>query len=200
MKKIILFIAIALGCVSGASAQSLDLKGMLGNLISSDKLTVEKIAGVWNYSAPAVSFKSDNLLKKAGGAAASSTIESKLAPYYQKAGLTKVVITINADSTFTMKLNKTTLKGTISAVPDEKSQANFIFNFKVGGKLPIGKMDTYVTKSGTGTLSIMFDVTKLVAIVEKAGAVTKSSAISGVTKILQGYDGVCAGFKLSKSN
>lgn len=200
MKKLLLLLVIALGCSATVSAQSFDLKGMLGNLVSSDKITVQSMAGNWKYSSPAVSFKSSNLLKKAGGAAASSAIESKLSPYYKKAGLTNVALTINADSTFTMKLSKATLKGTISAVTDSKSQANFVFNFKVGGKLPIGKMDAYVTKVGSNNLSITFDVTKLVSIVEKAGSITGSSTISGITKVLQGYDGVCAGFKLTKSN
>ncbi|MDE5745598.1 MAG: DUF4923 family protein, partial [Paramuribaculum sp.] len=102
------------------------------------------------------------------------------------------------DSSFTMSMGKTTVKCTISAVTDSKSQANFVFNFKVGGKLPIGKMNAYVTKVGTNNLSITFDVSKLVSIVEKAGSITGNSTISGITKVLQGYDGVCAGFKLTK--
>ncbi|MDE5837507.1 MAG: DUF4923 family protein [Paramuribaculum sp.] len=199
MKKILLLLVLALGCSASLSAQSFDLKGMLGNLVSSDKITVQSMTGTWKYSAPAVTFKSSNLLKKAGGAAASSAIESKLSPYYSKAGLNKVVLTVGEDSTFTMTMNKATLKGTISAVTDSKSEANFVFNFKVGGKLPIGKMNAYVTKVGSNNLSITFDVSKLVSIVEKAGSITGSSTISGITKVLQGYDGVCAGFKLSKS-
>ncbi|MDE7452061.1 MAG: DUF4923 family protein [Paramuribaculum sp.] len=198
MKKLLAFIVIALGCIGSASAQSFNLKDMLGGLISSDKITVKSMVGTWNYSAPAVTFKSSNLLKKAGGAAASSAVESKLSPYYQKAGLTKVVLTVAEDSTFTMSMGKTTLKGTITTLSGSDSQANFVFNFKVGGKLPIGKMNTYVTKVGSNNLSVTFDVSKLVSIVEKAGSITGSSTISGITKVLQGYDGVCAGFKLTK--
>lgn len=197
MKQIIFCIALALACCQSASAQ-LDVKSILGNLISSDKISIDKIAGSWSYSAPAVTFKSSNLVKKAGGAAAASAVEAKLAPYYSKAGLNKMSLTIEADSTFTMTLNKTTLKGTISTVADKNSEANFVFNFKIGGKLPIGKMDTYVTMSGSKSMSITFDVTKLVAIIEKAGAVTKSSTITSVTKILESYDGICAGFKLTR--
>lgn len=199
MKKLLLLFVLALGCSVSLSAQSFDLKGMLGSLLSSDKITVKSLTGTWKYSAPAVTFKSSNLLKKAGGAAASSAIESKLSPYYSKAGLNKVELTIEEDSTFTMKLSKATLKGTISAVSDSDSDANFVFNFIVGGKLPIGKMNTYITKVGSNNLTITFDVSKLVSIVEKAGSITGSSTISGITNVLQGYDGVCAGFKLTKS-
>lgn len=199
MKKILAFLILALGCIGGASAQSFDLKGMLGGILSNDKITVKSMVGKWNYSSPAVTFKSSNLLKKAGGAAASSAIESKLSTYYQKAGLNKVVLTVAEDSTFTMGVGKTTLKGTITTISDSKSEANFVFNFKVGGKLPIGKMNAYVTKVGSNNLSVTFDVSKLISIVEMAGSVTGSSTISGITKVLQGYDGICAGFKLTKS-
>ncbi|MCI9607107.1 MAG: DUF4923 family protein [Muribaculaceae bacterium] len=197
MKHLIISIAIALFGLQSANAQ-LDLKSMLGSLVSSDKINVDKISGSWSYSSPAVTFKSDNILKKAGGAAAASTVEAKLAPYYSKAGFTKMTLVIEPDSTFSMKLNRTTLKGTIAPVTDENSQANFVFNFKVGGKLPIGKMDAYVTMSGSNTMSLTFDVTKLVAIIEKAGTVTNNSTIKGVTKLLESYDGICAGFKLKK--
>lgn len=199
MKKILAFLILALGCIGGASAQSFDLKGMLGGILSNDKITVKSMVGKWNYSSPAVTFKSSNLLKKAGGSAVSSAIESKLSTYYQKAGLNKVVLTVAEDSTFTMGVGKTTLKGTITTISDSKSEANFVFNFKVGGKLPIGKMNAYVTKVGSNNLSVTFDVSKLISIVEMAGSVTGSSTISGITKVLQGYDGICAGFKLTKS-
>lgn len=198
MKHLIISIAVAMMGIQSASAQ-LDVKSILGNLISSDKITIEKISGSWSYSAPAVTFKSSNLLKKAGGAAASSAAEAKLAPYYTEAGLNKMSLTINPDSTFTMTLNKTTLKGTIATTADENSEANFVFNFKLGGKLPIGKMDAYVTVSGSSSMSVTFDVSKLVAIIEKAGAVTKNSTLTSITKVLESYDGICAGFKLSKN-
>lgn len=199
MKNILLYLVIAVCGIQNAAAQSFDLKGMLGSLVASDKVSVEKMTGTWNYSAPAVSFKSDNLLKKAGGAAASSAVESKLAPYFKKAGIENMVLTVESDSTFTMKISKATLKGTISPVTDENSEANFVFNFKVAGKISLGKMDSYVTMSGSNSLSLTFDVSKLVALIEKAGALTGNSTINGVSSVLKGYDGICAGFKLTRS-
>lgn len=198
MKKILLLALIAVCAVQCAVAQSFDLKGMLGNLVSSDKVSVEKMTGSWCYNAPAVSFKSGNLLKKAGGAAASAAVEKKLAPYFKKAGIENMTLTVDSDSTFTMKVSKATLKGTILPVTDEKSEANFIFNFKAAGKIPLGKMDTYVTTSGSNTMSVMFDVTKLVTIIEKAGTLTGNSTVKGISSVLKGYDGICAGFKLTR--
>lgn len=175
------------------------LGGILGNLLSSDKISIQSMSGTWTYNAPAVSFKSDNLLMKAGGSAAASNIESKLAPYYKTAGLENMTLTVNNDSTFTMKLRTTTLKGTISAVTDKDSQANFIFNFQVAGKINIGKMDTYVTMSGNSSMSLMFDVSKLATIIEKVATLSGNSTAKSISGLLNNYDGICAGFKLSKT-
>ena len=182
---------------SATSSSASGIGDLLGNLFGGSKISVEAMAGDWKYKGPAVSFKSDNLLKKAGGAAASAAVESKLAPYYQKAGFQNMALSIATDSTFTMKVGRVTLKGAISTAP-EGSEANFIFNFKVAGKLPIGKMDTYVSMSGKNSMSVMFDVSKLVTIIEAVGNVSGSSTVKGVTSVLKGYDGICAGFKLSK--
>ena len=180
------------------SSTSKAIGSALGNLLSTDKITVAQMQGTWSYSAPAVTFKSDNVLKKAGGAAASTAITEKLAPIYAKTGFDKSQLTINADSTFQLKANKLTLKGTISAAP-EGSQANFIFNFKVGGKMNVGKVETYVVKSATGSMSVMFDVTKLISLMETAGNLTGNSTIKSAVKMLKSYDGLCAGFEMKKA-
>ncbi len=182
---------------STSSEATSGIGDLLGNLFGGSKLTVESMTGDWKYKSPAVSFKSDNLLKKAGGAAASAAVESKLAPYYKKAGFQNMTLTVATDSTFTMKVGRVNLKGTISTAP-EGSDANFIFNFKVAGKLPIGKMDTYVSMTGSNSMSVMFDVSKLVTIIEAVGNVSGSSTVKGVTSVLKGYDGICAGFRLTK--
>ncbi len=47
MKHLIISIAVAMMGIQSASAQ-LDVKSILGNLISSDKITIEKISGSWS--------------------------------------------------------------------------------------------------------------------------------------------------------
>lgn len=182
---------------SDATTSSSGIGDLLGNFFGGTKISVESMAGDWKYKSPAVSFKSDNLLKKAGGAAASAAVESKLAPYYKKAGFQNMTLTIASDSTFTMKVGRVNLKGTIATAP-EGSEANFIFNFKVAGKLPLGKMDTYISMSGKNSMSVMFDVSKLITIIEAVGNISGSSTVKGVTSVLKGYDGICAGFRLTK--
>lgn len=166
---------------------------LLGNLLSSGDVDINEMTGTWNYTAPAVSFQSENLLEKAGGAAAATTIEEKLAPYYKIAGINSMKLTIEADSTFTMALKRGTFTGNIT----KDEEGNFVFNFKVVKKINIGKMKTYITKSGNN-LSIMFDVSKLTTLINKAGSITGNSTVQGVSTLLNSYDGICAGFKVAK--
>lgn len=217
MKKIILALALSvslsacasnpLGALLGGGGSSTEqstsskggglgdiIGGVVGGLLSTDKVDVNNMVGTWTYTSPAVCFKSDNFLQKAGGAAAAGTIESKLAPYYKTAGLNKMVLTINEDHTFTMKSGKITAGGTI----ETDGEGEVYFNFKALGSIPAGKMKAYVTLTAGRQMSLMFDVTKLVTVVNMVGNVSGSTAIKSVSSILNSYDGICAGFKLNK--
>lgn len=187
---------------SDSTKQSGGLSDLLGGVagalgLGSTELSVKNLEGTWKYSAPAVSFKSDNLLLKAGGTAAAATIEKKLEPYYKTAGLTNLVFTVKADSTFTMKARLITINGTIDIAADGKSMH---LNFKALGKINIGSMEAYTKLSDKDKLEMTFDVSKLVTILEKVGSLTGNSTIKGVTTLLEQYDGVTAGFQLKKSS
>ncbi len=169
------------------------LLGGLSNLLGKTDVTITDLEGTWNYSKPAVAFKSDNLLKKAGGAAAASMIEEKLTPYYQKAGLTAMSLTINADSTFTMTLKRTKLNGTLSKDED----GNFVFQFKALGKINIGHATSVITKTGN-SISVTFDASKLITLVSKIAAISGNSTVKSVSSLLESYDGLNAGFELTK--
>lgn len=200
-----------LGKVSSASVDSTKTsagsskEGNLGGLLSgvanalglgSSNLTVDKMVGTWNYTNPAVSFKSDNFLLKAGGAAAAQQIESKLAPYYKTAGLTSLVLTIAEDSTFTFKARMANLNGTIEK---NAETGNFIFNFKAFKKIKIGSMEAFIVMNGN-KMELTFDVTKLMTLVEKAGSLTGNSTIKGLSALLKQYDGLTAGFELQRKS
>lgn len=200
-----------LGKVSSVSADSTKTSagsskgGNLGGLLSgvanalglgSSNLTVDKMVGTWNYTNPAVSFKSDNFLLKAGGAAAAQQIESKLAPYYKTAGLTSLVLTIAEDSTFTFKARMANLNGTIEK---NAETGNFIFNFKAFKKIKIGSMEAFIVMNGN-KMELTFDVTKLMTLVEKAGSLTGNSTIKGLSTLFQQYDGLTAGFELQRKS
>lgn len=177
--------------------------GSLGDLLSgvankfglgSSSLTIEKLVGTWKYSGPAVSFKSDNLLLKAGGAAAATQVESKLEPYYRTAGLTSLVLTVAEDSTFTFKARLITLSGTMSR---DGESGNFIFTFKALKSINVGSMESYIVMNGN-KMSLTFDVSKLLVLIEKAGKISGNSTIKSVSTLLNQYDGMTAGFELER--
>lgn len=214
IKRLLICAALA-AAVCTASASTFDIKDLLnkgkdvlGNnadvvgsiadgLLSTDKITVADLDGTWHSQGPAVVFKSDNVLKKAGGAAATATIEQKLQPIYNKLGLQNATLTVTgADGKFTLQMGKMKLSGTIEPAP-EGSEANFVCKFKAAGKVGMGSVETYVTKSVSG-VNVMFDATNLIKIVKLAGTISKNTTVQTATKLLESYDGICAGFKLSK--
>ncbi|MBD5369145.1 MAG: DUF4923 family protein [Bacteroides sp.] len=164
--------------------------------LTSSDVDVKDMVGTWSYSGPAVVFKSDNLLLKAGGAAASATVENKLKDYYKIAGFESLKLTIESDSTFTFKVKSIPLQGTITR---NTETGNFYFTFKAFKKISLGKMEAYVSISGGKTMSLTFDVSGLLKIVEKAGSITGNSTLKGVTELLNQYEGLTAGWKLTKT-
>ena len=201
-------LAIILGtsCGSYASQSSTpDLKdilsgagGAIGNIVegifSKSDLTVEDIAGQWTANGSAVSFKSDNMLKKAGGIAAAGAVESKLDEYYKKYGLNNLVFTVENDGTFSMTIKKVSLKGTISV----KEKGVFTLKFTAFGTMSLGSMDAYVEKTGN-SLNLMFDADKIKSILSFAATLNGSKLVSTADSLLKQYDGICMGFKMTKT-
>ena len=121
MKRVFTIVAMAL-CVSVANAQSgvqsvlnqllgsgatsgtvtSIIENVVGNAVSKLDLSID---GTWKYSAPEVQFKSDNLLAQAGGAAATTKIETTLSKIYGKIGINESLsYTFNSDNTFTQTI------------------------------------------------------------------------------------------------
>lgn len=210
MKQIRVAVAFAvmiLACSNMTNAQSLkdilgklgsgDTKEIVGNLLegvfSSSNLSVQDLQGNWTATGPAVAFQGDNFLKKAGGTAASAAIETKLKPYYQKYGLTGATLTVDNSGNFQLKIKKLTLKGTIS---EGNEKGIFEFNFKVAGKINLGKVKTYVQKTSR-TMDVMFDASKLMALIDAVAKYSNISAAKTLSSLLNSYDGLCVGFALS---
>ncbi len=198
--------AIALTFSCGAFAEPTpnpDLKdilggagGALGNVLegvfTKTDLTVADIAGEWTSTGSAVSFQSDNFLKKAGGSAAAGAVESKLDEYYKKFGLTGATLDIDQEGNFTLTIKKLPIKGTLEV----KSKGVFKFNFNAGGMMKLGSMDAYVEKSPSG-LNVMFDADKIKKIMSLAASISGSKMVSTADQLLKQYDGICIGFKMS---
>lgn len=171
------------------------LGSVISNLTASSSFELADLQGTWDYQSPAVTFQSDNVIQKAGGAAAASTIEGKMAPYYEKAGITSLQLIVDAENNFTMKLKRGSLKGTVS----KDEQGNLEFNFSAFGKIKLGKVSAFATKSGN-TLNLTFDVSKLISIVKSVSSVSGISSLNTISSLLSSYDGIYAGFKLNRVN
>lgn len=178
----------------GSALGKSNVGDLVNSVISTDKVSVSDLQGTWTYSGPAVSFKSDNLLEKAGGAAAATTIQNKLTPYYNKAGLQNTKFTFDANGNVTVKLGNG--KSFSGKVTQGKVDGTLIFNFSKINNNKLGNLTAYVTK-GT-ELSIMFDVSKLQTLVSTIAKFSGQATLTSASKLLSSYKGVYAGFKMKK--
>lgn len=205
IKAILALIALLTGVSAQAQGLGNILKGLggdeglgstIGNVVqgifTKSDLKLEDIVGEYKSEGPAVTFKSDNFLQKAGGIAGAAAIESKLQPYYEKYGLIGMPLTIDKESKFTMTIKGIKLSGDVKRNDD----GTFTFNFKMAGAMKLGQFTAYIEKSGS-TLKLMFDATKLKDLISAVGKMSGMSVAKTVGSVLDGYDGLCVGFKMS---
>lgn len=167
------------------------LSSVIEGVFTKSNLTVEDLVGSYTTQGPAVTFKSDNLLQKAGGIAGATAIESKLKPFYEKYGLNNMTLTVDKDANFVMKIKSLKLNG---AITKNESEGTFNFNFKVVG-MNLGKFTAYIEKSGS-TLKLMFDASKLMDLISVVAKFTGNSVATTLSSLLDSYDGACLGFKM----
>lgn len=182
------------GILDGLGTAGSTIGNLVEGVFTKSDLTVEDISGTWTSDGSAVSFKSDNFLKQAGGVAASAAVEAKLDPYFKKYGLTGSTLTINQDGTFELGIKKITVKGTI----ERKEKGIFTMKFQAFGGVGLGSMDAYVEKS-INSINVMFDADKIKKIISFAATMSGSSMASAAGKVLESYDGMCVGFKMTKT-
>lgn len=166
----------------------------VANATATTNFTVDDLVGTWKYKSPGISFRGDNTLANIGGAAAATAIENKLAPYYKRTKLTNVTLTVDKDHNFAIKTNYGTFKGTV-----EKSSQDdmLVFKFNILGTVSIGHVNAMATKSGN-QLNITFDASRLIAILKKLPKVASNSSFSTVASILDNYDNIFIGFRMTK--
>lgn len=185
-----------LGGLGGNSGNSEGLGGTVGNLLSGifakSDLTLADLVGEYVSDGPAVTFKSDNFLQKAGGIAGAAALESKLQPYYEQYGLIGMPLTIDGDGNFTLGIKGIKLSGTV--VPKD-NKGEFKFKIMVAGAVKIGEFTAYIMKSGKN-LDLMFDATKLKDFISTVGKFTGQKMVGTLSKLLDSYDGCNIGFKM----
>lgn len=193
-------VALVMVAVAASAAMAINpleaLKGVVNEVTSTDKFEVSSLEGTWTYESPAVSFRSDNALSAAGGMAAASTIESKMAPYYSTLGLDTAKFVFDKDGNFTLTIKGVTLKGTVTKDNDE---GNLTFNFQAAGAIKLGKVSAQAKKSALGSLTLTFDATRVMSVVTKVAQFSGISTLQTLSSLLSNYDGLFAGARFAKS-
>ena len=186
MKKNILFIAwVALFSLFASNSQAQSLKDLLNkdniskvvNAITGTPETID-MTGTWTYSGSAVEFESDNLLMKAGGAAAATMAENKLNEQLSK-----------ADSTFTSTVGKKKLNGTYSYNASTKQvDLKYLKLLNLHAKV----------NCTSNSMDLLFNSDKLLKLMTFLGSKTNSTALKTVSSLAENYDGMMLGFGLKK--
>ena len=176
------------------------IENVIGGAVSKLDLSIE---GTWTYSQPEVQFKSDNLLAQAGGAAATTKVENTLKKLYDKIGINRSLsYTFSSDSTFTqtIKIGSTvkTLKGTYTL---DKENKIITLQYAALGKIGLGKINAIYANTGT-SLALLFDASQMLSFTKKVLAALSSvsgvASISTITALIQNYDGMLLGYKMTK--
>ena len=179
---------------AGQALENGSVTDIIEGVLSTSNLEVKDLAGVWTSTGSAVAFQSEDLLSQAGGVAMASTLESKINPYFTKYGIVGSVITIQTDGSFSMSLKNTTLKGKIVKGENNK----FILSFEAFGKNNLGNVNLYIQKTST-SMDLMFDASKLKTILSSIASLSKKGLGNSLNTFLNSYNGICIGFKMSKT-
>ena len=149
------------------------------------------MTGTWTYSGSAIEFESDNLLQKAGGAAAAAVAEKTLDEQLAKVGIKdgQVSFTFNADSTFTSTVGKRTMTGTYSY--DATDKVVHLRYFK------LLNMNAKVNCTSTN-MDLLFNSDKLLKLIAFISSKSSSTTLKTISSLADSYDGMMLGFALKK--
>ena len=160
------------------------------NAITGNTETID-MAGTWSYKSSAIEFESDNLLMKAGGAAAATMAENKLNEQLSKVGIKEgqMSFTFNADSTFTSTVGKKKLSGTYSYNASTKQvDLKYLKLLNLHAKV----------NCTSNSMDLLFNSDKLLKLMTFLGSKTNSTALKTVSSLAENYDGMMLGFGLKK--
>lgn len=195
MRKVKILLAFALMCTFTGNIQAQSIKDILEGVaktVVGDKATsATSIKGTWKYNGPACEFESSNLLSKAGGTAAATKIEKKIAPVLKAVGVSGIVYTFDGEGNYTSKIKKRVTKGTYKF--DEKEKT-------ITFTPALGKAYTaYVTTQGS-TMTLTFNADKLMATLKSISNATSglSTTTSILNSVIGSYNGMRLGFELKK--
>ena len=169
------------------------IRPLKDGVIADFEATELMLPGTWNYASPALKLVSDNALADAAASALVTGVEQKLEKAYTAIGIKPGACsyTFNADNTFTAVLGKRKLSGTYTY-----DAATHAIELKYTSTLlNLGSMKGYAYLDGN-SMELVFDCSKLMTFLTKLGS--KVSMLSGITKLVENYDGMMIGFGFTK--
>ncbi len=200
MKRIII-LAIAAITLTTTSVQAQNWLDALKSVATSaidkvtgGKLTANALYGTWSYNQPGIKLSSStNALSDITATAATSTLQTKMATYYEKVGIKAGTcsFTFNEDGTFTSTFGLKTSGGTFT-FNAETNQITLKYN---NGLLALGAINAYAYINGSN-LQLLFPMDKLLTLLTSLGSA--SGQLSTITSLLNNYDSVKIGFEFSK--
>lgn len=149
------------------------------------------VVGTWKYSGSAVQFESENMLQKASASAAAALAESKINAQLSKLSFIndQLQFVFNQDNTFILKSSIKDIDGTYTIDPANKK----IILSVIGDQ----KFDITASQS-SNSLSLLFNGDKLIKLLTLVSDKTANQSLQTVSSLLNSYDGMLIGVKLTK--
>jgi len=179
-----------LSSVLGAATNTGTVTNILGSVLGINKVSQANLVGTWKYVAPGCAFTSENLLAKAGGEVAATTVKQKLTSYYNSVGInsSNTYFTFNSDNSFSAKVGGKSISGT------------YTYDASAGEiklKILLVSLKGYVTANSNG-MGLLFESKKLLSLLQTIASLSGNSSIEAIGSLSKNYDGVRMGFDLSK--
>lgn len=162
--------------------------------VTGGKLTAATIYGTWRYAEPGIKLSSnDNALSDIAASAATTSIQQKMATYYEKVGIKPGACSFvfKEDGTFTSTFGQRTSGGTFTF----NAESNQLVLKYETGLLKLGAINAFAYMSG-GDLQILFPMDNLLKVLTSLGSA--SGTLSTITSLLKSYDSIKIGFEFSK--
>ncbi|MCI1683015.1 MAG: DUF4923 family protein [Bacteroides sp.] len=191
MKKYVFSMAVIALALISTKSQAQSLKSLFGGVEKAvNTITgtnTADITGTWTFTGSAVEFKSENLLMKAGGSVASSTVEGKIDQQLRRVGITagKMTFTFNTDSTFNAKVGTRNMNGTYSYEASAK-KVNLKFVSLIGLSAKVN--------CTSDKMDLLFNSDKLLKLITFLSSKSSNTTLKSISSLSNSYDGMLTGF------